>query len=135
MVLYGDPKMNVPGWLAGFGLKVDSFLLNSGRAQFACQQVFAPTMKRDTDALLERMLTTPDSPYVMRQKQCPELYEVLDRRVEEYLSYTSRAPPVVDGVFSSTKDMSRRQSEMQTFVQSVCRPGSSNVNAIMIKLT
>jgi len=84
MVLYGDPKMNVPGWLAAFGLKV-----------------FAPTMKRDTDMLLDRMLKNPDSPYVMRQKQCPDLYEMLDRRVEEYLSYTSRAPPVVDGVFAS----------------------------------
>jgi len=77
LVLNGDPKMAVPGWLASFGLKV-----------------FAPKVKRDTDELLAEMQEDMSSPYVMRKKQYPELYAMLDDRCEEYLSRTSRAFPM-----------------------------------------
>jgi len=69
--------MAVPGWLASFGLKV-----------------FAPKVKRDTDELLAEMQEDMSSPYVMRKKQYPELYAMLDDRCEEYLSRTSRAFPM-----------------------------------------
>jgi len=77
LVLNGDPKMKVPGWLASFGLKV-----------------FAPKVKRDTDELLAEM-KDPNCPYVLRQKQYPELYEMLDLRLQEYQSRSSRAFPSV----------------------------------------
>ncbi|GAB5353462.1 hypothetical protein AAMO2058_000038000 [Amorphochlora amoebiformis] len=76
MVLYGDPKMAVPGWLASFGLSV-----------------FAPTVKRQTDDLLMRMESNPESPYRKRQSQFPELYAMLDERVEDFLENSPLAPP------------------------------------------
>mmetsp|Transcript_21856 Transcript_21856/g.32567 ORF Transcript_21856/g.32567 Transcript_21856/m.32567 type:complete len:530 (+) Transcript_21856:1274-2863(+) len=68
MILNGDPKLAVvPGWLVGFGLKV-----------------FAPMVKRQTDDLLIDIENNPNSPYKARQVSAPQLYAMLDERVELY---------------------------------------------------
>lgn len=80
LVLYGDPKMPVvPGWLAGFGLKV-----------------FAPMVKRKMDDLFVDIETNPASPYALRKKEYPKLYGMLDGRVEQHLSRSARAPPRIN---------------------------------------